>query len=126
MKIHITIFSYEREEMLRSLIEEIKVFSTSGYEVTYNIIDDGSSFILPEHFHQFEHGGKPFFWQRWDYGLRQAELEQADVYLFIPSDFSLIDFKGMIRQHINFNHLPYAYNVINDGRLSCWNLVRSI
>lgn len=126
MKIHITIYSYEREEMLRNLIEEIKVFSASGYDVTYNIIDDGSSFNHFDNFHQFKHGGKPLFWERWDYGLRQAELEVADMYLFIPSDYSKIDFKGIIKRHLNHNHLAYAYNVINDGRTFCWNMVRPI
>lgn len=121
MKLHITIFSYEREAMLRDLIDEIKAFS--GIDVSYSIIDDGSSFTLNDNFYQFEHGGKAKFWRMWDYALRSLINNTSDIFLFIPSDVSSVDFKRIIQLHTQFNRTPYAYNVINDGRVNCWNMV---
>lgn len=48
--------------MLESLINEVK-------EYDYVVIDDGSSFKLSKNFHQFEHGGKSKFWEKWLFGL---------------------------------------------------------
>lgn len=125
MRIHITIFNYQREELLKALVQEIKAFN--NYEITYTIIDDGSDFIYPDpNFVQFEHGGKPKFYEKWDYALRQLPDIKADMYIFTPSDYKNLDIESMVKRHIQFNHQPYAYNIINDGRTNCWNLVRPI
>lgn len=122
MQIRIIIFSYEREAMLKSLIEEIK--NVPG--VSYSVIDDGSSFTLSDNFHKFEHGGKPMFWRMWDYALRSLKADRSDLFLFIPSDFSNINFPEIIARHNQFKKSAYAYNVVNDGRQSCWNLVKPV
>lgn len=122
MKIKVIIFSYERLDMLKSLVEEVK--QVPG--VSHSIIDDGSSFILPDNFHQFEHGGKPMFWRMWDYALRSLKADNSDLFLFIPSDVSNVNFTEIIKRHNQFSRSPYAYNVINDGRENCWNLVKPV
>lgn len=122
MQIHITIFSYERENMLKALVEEIKAFSSVN--ISYKIIDDGSSFVLPNNFYQFEHGGKQKFWRMWDYALRSLKNDRSDIFLFLPSDVSNVDFKQIIARHRQFSRNAYAYNVINDGRVNCWNTVK--
>lgn len=120
MKIRVVIFSYEREQMLKSLIKEVEAIP----EATYLVIDDGSSFTLNDSFHQFEHGGKVKYWRLWDYALKSLKDDHSDLFLFIPSDFSEVNFTEIIARHNQFKRTPYAYNVVNDGRLNCWNLVK--
>ena len=119
MKIKIIIFSYERKAMLTSLIKEVKQYD-------YLVIDDGSSFTLPENFHQFEHGGKAKFWRMWDYALRMLKNDKSDIFLFMPSDVSNIDIDKIIELHNQFKSTAYAYNLINDGRKNCWNMIRPV
>lgn len=121
MQIHTTIFSYERENMLKALVEEIKAFSSVN--ISYKIIDDGSSFTFPDNFHQFEHGGKEKFYQLWSYALSGLQNAPFDLFLFLPSDVSNVDFDRIIELHNQFKDKPYAYNLINDGRTKCWNLI---
>lgn len=125
MKINITLFSYQRREPLENLLQEIAAFSVSHptYEIVYKILDDGSDYKLDNsNFIQFEHGGKPKFWSLWNYALGRIKEEEADLYILMPTDLHSIDFERIIKNHINFGHYPYAYNLINDGRLNCWNL----
>ncbi len=125
--IHIQIHSYQRKDMLEALIKEIKAFSSSGNQITYSIIDDGSDYKLDDpNFIQIQHGGKEFFWKLWNVSLNYVKPIEADIYLFIPSDYSNVNFDEIIRRHITFGHLHYAYNVINDGRTNCWNLRKPI
>jgi hypothetical protein len=119
MKIKIIIFSYERKAMLDSLIKEIKDYD-------YTIIDDGSSFTLPENFHQFTHGGKPKFWRMWDYALRSLKNDNSDLFIFMPSDVSNVNIDKIIRLHRQYTYHPYAYNLINDGRTNCWNMIKAV
>ena len=120
MRIKVIIFSYERQEMLKALVEEVRQVPN----VSYSIIDDGSSFIFPDNFYQFEHGGKPMFWRLWDYALRSLKNDTSDIFLFIPSDFSDIKFSEIIARHNHHSRVSYAYNVVNDGRQNCWNLTK--
>lgn len=122
MRIKVIIFSYERQEMIKALIEEVQRVP----DVSYSIIDDGSSFTLPDNFYQFEHGGKPMFWRNWDYALRSLKDDNSDIFIFIPSDFSDVNFPEIINRHNNFNRNAYVYNVINDGRENCWNATKAV
>ena len=122
MKIKIIIFSYQRKKMLLSLIEEIKSFTSLN--ISYTIIDDGSYFKLTDNFHQFKHGGKPKFWRMWDYALRMLKDDNSDIFIFMPSDFSEINMPKIIQRHNQLQHNAYAYNIINDGRLNCWNMIK--
>ena len=119
MKIKIIIFSYERKAMLESLIKEVEQYD-------YTIIDDGSSFTLDKNFYQFKHGGKPKFWRMWDYALRMLKNDKSDIFLFMPSDVSDVNFHRIIQCHLQYGHHAYAYNLINDGRTHCWNLVKPV
>lgn len=121
MKIKVIIFSYEREEMLKSLVAEVRQIENASY----TIIDDGSSFVFQDNFYQFEHGGKPMFWRMWDFALRSLKDDNSDIFLFIPSDFSNIQFEEILERHERFNRTAYVHNVINDGRESCWNSTKS-
>lgn len=122
MKIKVIIFSYEREEMLKSLVEECRQVEN----LSYMIVDDGSSFVFPDNFHQFEHGGKPMFWRMWDYALRSLVNDDSDIFLFIQSDFSKVNFPEIIEQHKHFDRKAYVYNLINDGRENCWNYRKAV
>ena len=119
MKIKIIIFSYERQQMLESLINEVK-------EYDYTIFDDGSSFKLNKNFHQFQHGGKPKFWRMWDYALRMLRDNHSDLFIFMPSDVSNVNMPKIIELHNQFKAKPYAYNLINDGRKNCWNMIKPV
>ncbi len=120
MRIKVIIFSYERQQMLEALVKEVSQVPNASYL----IIDDGSSFTLPDNFYQFEHGGKQMFWRSWDYALRQLKNDTSDIFLFIPSDFSDINFREIIERHKFHSRVAYAYNVINDGRENCWNTTK--
>lgn len=135
MKLHINIHSYQRKEMLESLIKEIKTFQlSSNHTITYSIIDDGSDFILEDEiFYQFNHGGKEKFWKIFDYSFKLCKNIDADIYLFIPSDVSNIQFNkifalGNIYKYVRNNSAleeAYCYNVTNDGRVNCWNMIKA-
>jgi hypothetical protein len=119
MKIKIIIFSYERQQMLESLINEVK-------EYDYTIFDDGSSFKLNKNFHQFQHGGKPKFWRMWDFALRMLRDNHSDLFIFMPSDVSNVNIPKIIELHNQFKSKAYAYNLINDGRMNCWNMIKPV
>ncbi len=123
MKIRIIIFSYQREQMLKNLIKEIKAFTE---DIVYTIIDDGSDFILQDNFYQFKHGGKPKFWEKWDYALKMLKNDTSDLFIFMPSDVSDIYLPNIIDRHNQLKHNPYAYNLINDGRENCWNAIKPV
>ena len=105
--------------MLESLINEVK-------EYDYTIFDDGSSFKLNKNFHQFQHGGKEKFWQKWDYALRMLRDDHSDLFIFMPSDVSNINMPKIIELHNQFKSKAYAYNLINDGRKNCWNMIKPV
>jgi hypothetical protein len=105
--------------MLLSLIDELK-------EYDYTIYDDGSSFKLKKNFYQFQHGGKPKFWRMWDYALRMLKNDNFDLFIFMPSDVSSVNMAKIIELHNQFKAKPYAYNLINDGRKNCWNMIQPV
>ena len=124
-KIYCTIFSYLREEMLDNLLKEIYVFNTSNelnYIIEYIILDDGSEFTKSyENIVKFDHEGKPGFWKKWDYAFKNIKDKDFNIALFIPSDYSQLNFEKIIENHISKEYNDYIYNVANDGRTQCWN-----
>lgn len=133
MRIHVTIFSYQREEMLDNILREVNAFQdASVHELSYIILDDGSGFtIRDKNAVQFEHVGKPGFCLIWDYALKALIGVKADIFLFIPSDFADVDFERIVayskrygRMAHNHGSRPYVYNLVNDGRTNCWNVFR--
>jgi hypothetical protein len=124
MKIKIIIFSYERKQMLLNLMDEIE--AATDHDISYTIIDDGSSFVLDKNFHQFNHGGKQKFWRMWDYALRMLKNDKSDIFLFMPSDVSKVNFNRIKQAHLQHGNHAYAYNLINDGRTNCWNMIQPV
>lgn len=116
----IVIFSYERQQMLTNLLNEL-----DGYQPI--VIDDGSSFKFPSFkFHQFKHGGKENFYKLWQYALLLAYKSEDDFYMFLPSDFQMLDLDKIFSIYNDLKHEPFVCNIINDGRTTCWNSYKPI
>lgn len=116
----IFVFSYQREEMLKSVLKDLK-----GEDVT--ILDDGSDFkIKHPNVLRFKNGGKAKFWEKWFIALRLAEGTDDDFFLFMPSDFLNIDLVKIKEIHNELKSKPYVYNLINDGREMCWNTIKPV
>jgi len=126
MKLHITIFNYQREDMLDNTISEIERFrdTQNNLSIDYIILDDESSYTRPN-MHKFKHSGKPGFWEKWNFVLNRLKDTKYDMYLFIPNDFSNYDFESIINYHNTFDE-PYVFNLANDGREMCWNTIKPI
>ena len=112
--------------MLRDLAAECKAISDHVH-----IIDDGSEYqhtwIRGATIHVFEHGGKPLFWNRWDHALKLASESQDDFFLFLPDDYSQIDFDGIHEFHRRQStDNPYICNVANDGRGPQWTTAKQV
>ena len=108
----IFVFSYDRKEMLSKVVESIK-----GEH--FLILDDGSDFEM-DNMVKFPHEGKVGFWKRWAFAFKAASASIDDLFIFIPDDFEHLQVDKIKRLHKRHKHEPYAYNIINDGRLSNW------
>jgi hypothetical protein len=115
-KFLIFIFSYNRKEMLESLISELE---TKNCDVM--VIDDGSDFIV-KHANKivFPHQGKLFHWKRWNAAFQVAKEIQHKYFGFLPDDFSNVNLDFV------FPTNPCVLNVVNDGRLQNWNKIQPI
>lgn len=117
---HVIVFSYQREEMLKQVLKDLK-----GEVVT--VLDDGSDFVVKHHnVIRFKNGGKQKFYKKWQVALLIAEGSDSDLFLFMPSDFLNIDLKRIKELHEQYKAQPYVYNIINDGREMCWNNFRPV
>jgi hypothetical protein len=64
--------------------------------------------------------------ERQDFGsvgllrFKTAEATNDDLFIFMPDDFEYLQVDKIKQLHELHKHEPYAYNIINDGRLSCW------
>lgn len=123
--IQITIFTYDRKDMLENLCEEL-----DGYNV--NIIDDGSNypddlrFHPGQELHRLVHTGKKGFWKKWEYALRKCKKSNSDWFLFLPDDASKVDMdaiRSMTEQR--WENRLFVCNIINDGRTDCWGFYRT-
>lgn len=124
----VVIFTYERLDMLTNLVKEVKA---SGHKCL--VIDDGSSYpwkkmekLAKQHgFQAFrtKHYGKEGFFRLWDFALHMVQEEASDdkPIIFIPDDFSNIDFAEIDQHHNNLSAFgAYVCNVVNDGRGPQW------
>jgi hypothetical protein len=107
----IFVFSYDREEMLSEVVKPL------GRH--FLVLDDGSSFEF-DNMVKFPHEGKAGFWKRWAFAFKTAEATNDDLFIFMPDDFQHLQVDKIKQLHDLHKHEPYAYNIINDGRLSCW------
>jgi len=113
----IFIFSYERKEMLERLLAELE-----GYDVT--IIDDGSSFDLDHPgFIKLPHGGKEGFWRNWDHALKLFKKSRNEFALFLQDDVFDVRIDKIIEYHNLLKDKTYAFNVLTDSRITCWNSI---
>jgi len=116
MKIKAFITSYDREGMLTKLVNHLNSFG-----IIPTIKDDGSEYepSLPQYF-RHEHRGKDGYWQTWNEMLKDCEASDAELFLFMPDDFQVLNVNRMIATHGWFKKEPYIYNLINDGREWEW------
>ena len=108
----IFIFSYEREEMLTQVLSNL-----SDYEPI--VIDDGSSFFIPNCI-RYEHEGKQGFWKKWRDAFEMCKKSDDDFFMFMPDDFLNVDMDRILSLHEQLKDKPYVYNIINDGREWSW------
>lgn len=108
----IFVFSYDRQEMLSEVVKSI-----SGEH--FLILDDGSPFEM-DNMVKFPHEGKAGFWKRWAFAFDWARKWDDDLFIFMPDDFLNLDLNRIKELHDLHKHEAYAYNLINDGRFSCW------
>jgi hypothetical protein len=114
----IVIFSYNRPEMLLSLLKELE-----GQRPT--VIDDGSTYDPTEHmklsnYIRKPHTGKKGYWQKWNIAFSLCDMSDNDFFLFLPDDVQDINI-GKIREiGEELKDSLYAYNYLNDGRDYCW------
>lgn len=126
----ITIFTYNRLEMLTRTLTEC-VFRPGGIQ----IIDDESEYDfshLQEMFdecgvtaYRMRHCGKEGFYKLWDFALHNCEESGDQRFLFLPDDYSNIDFERIDGIHNHFVmtggfHSPYVCMIVNDGRGQNW------
>jgi len=83
------------------------------------VLDDGSDFEC-ENMVMFPHEGKAGFWKKWKYAFDLAQTLDDELFIFIPDDFTGLQLGDILMLHEQHKHEPYAYNIINDGRDSCW------
>lgn len=119
MNIHFSIKNYERKDMLLNLLQEIK-----GYD--YTIFDDFSTFELPNMIKTPYNYGKEEHWKLWNKNFKHLNGKYYDIYVFIPSDFQKIDIKRIIKYARKWKEQSYIFNIINDGRLMCWNNLKPV
>lgn len=108
----IVVFSYNRLEMLKQVVSELK-------NEDFIVLDDGSEFDIDSldcDYMRFEHVGKEGFWRTWNLALELCKESNDDFFMFTPDDFINIDLKRIKKLHNQFKSNPYIYNTINDGR----------
>jgi glycosyltransferase involved in cell wall biosynthesis len=115
MKEAIFIFSYNREEMLKKVVESVKDYN-------YFIIDDGSDFALPTNrFYRFTHQGKETWWKLWNTVFQFVSYKDDDLIIFTPDDFLDLNIAKIFELHEKYKDKPYVYNIVRDHRDYCWN-----
>ena len=113
----IFVFSYDREEMLSKVVKPL------GRH--FLVLDDGSSFEF-ENMVKFPHEGKVGFWKKWSFAFKTAEATNDELFIFMPDDFEHLQVDKIKQLHEQHKHEPYVYNIINDGRDSCWMPFKAI
>lgn len=112
----IVIFSYQREQLLKSLLNELK-----GENIL--VLDDGSTypirFKVP--YYRYEHLGKERFWQLWHEALKMCDESKDDWFMFIQDDVSDVDLQAI--QSVTEGLDYFAYNFMNRGPDRGWTKV---
>ena len=122
----IVIFTYNREQMLKSLLEELK---DSEHEVL--IIDDKSDYNLASIFYlnrpdwtiyePLEHKGKQRFWEQWHYAFNEIQSSTHEYICFLPDDVCNLDLKSIERfTKQGWDNMRFAINLSNSGTRYRW------
>lgn len=117
----IIVFSYNREKMLLTLLEELKIKYSKERVI---VIDDGSTYNPKPmlnlcEYYRLNHKGKNEFYLNWMYAFSICEQSDDDFFMFLPDDFTFID-KARIDHIYKNTDTMFAYNLLNDGRPPCW------
>jgi hypothetical protein len=119
MKEAIFIFSFNREEMLKKVVESVKDYN-------YFIIDDGSTFDWrwdDARFWKLTHQGKEQWHLNWDLVFRniKSQFMTDELFVFTPDDFLDLNIAKIFELHEKYKDKPYVYNIVRDHRDYCWN-----
>jgi len=128
IKVLFLISNYEREKMLKDLLEEIKSYNSEQIIVDYIIFDDVSSYTLddPNFIVNPEHRGKFKYWQTFDDMFKYCQNNYYDIYIFSPNDFIDYNFNKMVEYGVKLSKHQYIFNTLEDGRITCWNRTKPI
>lgn len=117
----VIIFSYQRPEMLLSILKHLH-----GKVDSVLVLDDKSTYDATEHKKYCEYRrnpvncGKRYFYRQWQRAMDYCKKNPADIFIFMPDDFENINIQGITDIHSMMKSRPYAFNIINDGREACW------
>lgn len=118
------ISNYERKDMLMELLSEIEIINKNPHiNIDYKIFDDQSSYELEDKnfIINTEHRGKKYYWKTFNEMFNYCRnKKQYDIFVFTPNDFLKYNFFKLIEYGINLKNEFYIFNIINDGRTSCW------
>ncbi len=114
MRVIVCIKEFERKEMLRSVLKDIPF--------PFLIYDDCSTY---EHdFNNYlrlsPNKGRDNHWEIWNINLFHLQFMEFDLVIFIPSDLRSINWNRIIEEAEKLQEEYYAFNIINDGRTTCW------
>lgn len=123
-------FTYNRLHMLIEHANELRSIDQSKL-----IIDDESDYPFKNleklcdkdkqlTVVRMNHCGKKGFYKLWDFALDQCEKSTDDFFLFLPDDYTNIDFERIFETHKKLNNRAYVCNVVNDGRTQQWTIAK--
>lgn len=115
------VFTYEREQMLRGLIQELD-------DLSIMVVDDGSKWVgcdkpLGSHinFITTVHEGKRGFWKKWLVAQQIALGTHHDYFVFLPDDVSNIDLDAISTIALQgWKDNLFALNLLNCGERYRW------
>ena len=122
-RILLLISNYERIDMFKTLLSEIKTFKNCNIHIDYIVYDDRSSYTIDDPMFKInnEHRGKIGYWKTFNEMFKYCKTNQYDVYVFSPNDFINYDFNKIVEYGSKLRNDKYIFNIINDGRLTSWN-----
>lgn len=133
MTIRVIIFACDRGEMLLDTLRHLNRFDSID---SILVLDDASKFrntehkkLVTEYRRNKTREGKFGFFRQWQRAMEYCRQYPADLVIFMPDDFERLDIGKIIQLHCaivggtgetRLSNQPYAFNIINDGRTTCW------
>jgi len=114
----IFIFSYDREQMLSDLLDEMPEKVT--------VLDDGSDYDPTPYlekcdYYRSQHLGKEGFYIQWKQAFSLAKYRQDDLNIFLPDDVTNVDFDRISKIASELSKELYVCNILNLGHRTGWN-----